>query len=254
MEELRLVNLDSFNKQINAVVVGASGGIGYALVRQLKSHPSVARVHALTRNPDAIISEQDEKLHVLCVDILDERNLIDAAECFYDTPIDLLVVASGMLHGEDVEPEKSLRALQSESFIEVMQINALAPMLVAKHFIPRMNRHRKAVFSVISARVGSISDNRLGGWYSYRASKAALNMLLKTLSIEANRTMPNLIIAGLHPGTVDTGLSKPFQRNVKPEKLFTPSQSAEYLLNVVNDLSVGQSGDIFAWDGQQIVP
>jgi len=249
-----VVNLDSFNKQINAVVIGASGGIGYALVRQLISHPSVALVHALTHNPDALVWELDEQLRVLCVDILDERSLIDAAECFSDTPIDLLIVATGILHGEDVEPEKSLRALQSESFLEVMQINALAPMLVAKHFIPRMNRLRKAVFSVISARVGSISDNRLGGWYSYRASKAALNMLLKTLSIESNRTMPNLIIAGLHPGTVDTGLSKPFQRNVKPAKLFTPSQSAEYLLNVVNGLSVGQSGDIFAWDGLQIAP
>lgn len=249
-----MVNLNSFDKQINAVVVGASGGIGQALVQKLLDHPSIAQVHALTRNKAAFNIGFDERLQVHAVDILDENSIRTAAERFADTPIDLIVVASGVLHGDGVAPEKSLRSLQSESFLEVMQINALAPMLVAKHFLHRMNRRGKAVFSVISARVGSISDNRLGGWYSYRASKAALNMLIKTLSIECARSAPNVIVVGLHPGTVDTELSKPFQRNVKPEKLFTPAQSAGYLLNVVDNLSVEQSGNVFAWDSQMIAP
>ncbi|MDI3324122.1 SDR family NAD(P)-dependent oxidoreductase [Pontibacterium granulatum] len=253
-EKHPMVNLDSFDRRMNVVVAGASGGIGHALVQQLVSHPSVAQVHALTRNPDQLLLEQKDKLCVHHVDILDEASLSEAAKHFRSITIDLFIVASGILHGAGLAPEKSLRALQSDSFIEVMQINALAPMLVAKHFLPRMTRDGKAVFSVISARVGSISDNRLGGWYTYRASKAALNMLLKTLSIESSRTMPNLIVAGLHPGTVDTGLSKPYQRNVKPEKLFTPDQSAAFLLNVVNGLSVEQSGKVLAWDGQQVDP
>lgn len=248
-----MVTLDSFQNKINAVVVGASGGIGKALVEQLLAYPSVAQVHALTRNADSFQSSS-EKLKVSAVDILDETSVERASESVSDTPVDLLIIASGILHGENVSPEKSLRTFQRDSFAQVMEVNTIAPMLVAKHFLSKMNRRDRSVFSVISARVGSISDNRLGGWYSYRASKAALNMLLKTLSIESRRTMPNLIIAGLHPGTVDTRLSKPFQRNVKPEKLFTPDQSATYLLNVVNDLSVEQSGNLFAWDGQLIEP
>jgi NAD(P)-dependent dehydrogenase (short-subunit alcohol dehydrogenase family) len=115
-----------------------------------------------------------------------------------------------------------------------------------------MPRDRRAVFAALSARVGSIGDNRLGGWHSYRASKAALNMILRNLAVELGRTHPQAVVAGLHPGTVDTGLSAPFQRGVKPEKLFTADHSAERLLTVLERLTPADSGGVFAWDGQRI--
>jgi len=132
------------------------------------------------------------------------------------------------------------------------RINAIGPALVAKHFLPLLTRERKAMFAALSARVGSIEDNQLGGWHAYRASKAALNMLLKTLSIELARQNPTAICVGLHPGTVDTRLSGPFQRGVPEGKLFSPQKSARHLLNVLDTLSPEQSGQIFAWDGQRI--
>ena len=127
-------------------------------------------------------------------------------------------------------------------------------MMIAKNLQPLMKARQKTVFAALSARVGSISDNRLGGWYSYRASKAALNMLLKTLAIETRRRNPQQIIVGLHPGTVDTALSQPFQKNVKPGALFTADDSARYLLNVIDGLSAEQSGGIFDWQGREITP
>ena len=124
--------------------------------------------------------------------------------------------------------------------------------MTAKYFVPLLRRDEKAVFAALSARVGSISDNRLGGWYAYRASKAALNMVLKTTAIEIGRRFKNQIIVGLHPGTVDTPLSKPFQANVPADKLFTPEFSAERLLTVIDGLTAADSGNLFDWAGERI--
>jgi NAD(P)-dependent dehydrogenase (short-subunit alcohol dehydrogenase family) len=132
------------------------------------------------------------------------------------------------------------------------RINAIGPALVARHFLPLLAADRKSAFAALSARVGSIGDNGLGGWHAYRASKAALNMLLKTLAIELARRNPGALCVGLHPGTVDTGLSRPFQRGVPEGKLFTPRQSARLLLNVLDGLSTEHTGQVFAWDGQRI--
>ena len=123
---------------------------------------------------------------------------------------------------------------------------------MAKHFIPLLRKQQKSVLAALSARVGSISDNNLGGWYSYRASKSALNMLLKTTSIEVARRNKTASVIGLHPGTVDTGLSKPFQANVKPEKLFTPEFAAECILKNIDKATAETSGSVFAWDGSPI--
>jgi len=133
-----------------------------------------------------------------------------------------------------------------------MLVNALGPSLIAKYLLTHMKKDKKTVFAALSARVGSISDNRLGGWYAYRASKAALNMLIKTLAIEYHRRNQQLLIIGLHPGTVDTDLSKPFQRNVTPEKLFTADYSVGQLLSVIDGLIEDDSGGCFAWDGKRI--
>ncbi|MCO4759721.1 MAG: SDR family NAD(P)-dependent oxidoreductase [Oceanospirillaceae bacterium] len=247
-----MISLQSFGRNLNAVVVGASGGIGSALVCHLLACHDVNSVTAFSRSEysidEEIPAEERRKLRCLNIDLMSEGSIIGASALLEETPIDLIIVATGILHSTEVQPEKSLRTLESDSFSVVMQMNALAPMLVAKHFLPRVNKQGKSVFVALSARVGSISDNRLGGWYSYRASKAALNMLLKTFSVESRRTHPHLIVAGLHPGTVNTRLSQPFQRNVDPEKLFSPPQSAGYLLNVIDLLDTKNSGGVFAWD------
>ncbi len=165
----------------------------------------------------------------------------------------VVIVASGLLHAADgLSPEKSMRALDAVAMQRLFAVNAIGPALVAKHFMPLMPRQGRVVFAAVSARVGSISDNRLGGWYGYRASKAALNQLIRTLSIEWSRTARDSICVGLHPGTVDTALSAPFQGNVSAGSLFTPAHSAGALLQVLDQLTPAQTGRVFAWDGLEV--
>jgi NAD(P)-dependent dehydrogenase (short-subunit alcohol dehydrogenase family) len=233
----------------NVVVFGASGGIGGALVAQLAADPSVARIHAASRRA---IAYSDSKIIPLSFDLSDESTIADAAATV-GAPLDLVCVATGMLHRDGgPAPEKSLRAIDAEAIAELFRVNTIGPALIAKHFAPLLPRDRRSVFAALSARVGSIADNRLGGWHSYRASKAALNMLMVNLAIELRRTHPQAIVASLHPGTVDTALSAPFQRGVVPEKLFSSEDSARYLLGVLNRLTPEDSGGLFAWDGARI--
>jgi NAD(P)-dependent dehydrogenase (short-subunit alcohol dehydrogenase family) len=209
-----------------------------------------AAIHALSRSPQ----QGGGNVHHQFIDIAEEESIGAAAEvASRDGPLDLVVVASGILHRDSaLQPEKSMRALDAEALLEVLRVNAVGPAMVAKHFLPRLRTEHKTVFAALSARVGSISDNRLGGWASYRASKAALNMLLKTLAIEHARRWPDSVVVALHPGTVDTPLSKPFSRRVPAERLFAPAQSAGYLLRVIDDLTPAVTGGFFAWDGTPI--
>ena len=133
-------------------------------------------------------------------------------------------------------------------------VNTIGPTLVGKYFIPFLRKDARSVFAFLSARVGSISDNKLGGWYSYRASKTALNQIIKNFSIEVKRSNANAIFVGLQPGTVKSYLSKPFEKNVKADKLFTPDYSAEKLLDVISNLTNENSGKVYAWDGEEIGP
>ena len=222
-----------------AVVIGATGGLGAAVFQALEESGRYAVVHALSRAETGF-------------DLEAEASIAEAAQRVAKGPSPALVfVATGVLHN-GFEPERSWRALAADHMLRDYRINAVGPALVAKHFLPLLPRDRRAVFAALSARVGSIGDNRLGGWHSYRASKAALNMLLRNLSVELGRTHPQAVVAGLHPGTVDTGLSAPFQKGVKPEKLFTADHSAERLLAVINGLTPADSGGVFAWDGARI--
>lgn len=244
------IRLSTFHANANVAVLGASGGIGSALTKQLAADPSVGRVNAIARSSVLVASD---KIRHISADILDEHSLQRAAdEAGADDLLDLVIVATGILHNGALQPEKRLAELGPESFIDVIRINALGPALAAKYFLPKMRRGCKTVFAAISARVGSIADNRLGGWASYRASKSALNMLLKTAAIEQSRTRPQSVVAGLHPGTVATGLSEPFRRNVPQDRLFSPEQSAGYLLNVIDGLDSEDTGGFFAWDGKNI--
>lgn len=221
-----------------AVVIGASGGIGGAVVERLTASGRFAVVHTLSRSTG--------------FDLEDEATISAAAARVADGPSPTLVfVATGVLHHGEA-PERTYRALTAEHLLRDYRINTVGPALVMKHFAPLLPRDRRAVFAALSARVGSIGDNRLGGWHSYRASKAALNMLLKNLSIELARSHPQAVVAGLHPGTVDTGLSEPFQRGVVPDRLFAPAFSAERLLSVLDGLTPADSGGVFAWDGVRV--
>ena len=234
-----------------AVVIGASGGLGSALVRRLADEPGVSRVHALARtSPDA----SDPKVRPGTIDVTDESSIQKAAAAVReDGAPTLVIVATGILHDANgLAPEKRMQDMSRDAFDRVFAINAFGPALVAKHFLPLFARGERTVFAALSARVGSISDNRLGGWAAYRASKAALNMLLKTLAIEHARTRPESAVIGLHPGTVDTELSRPFQGNVPDGKLFTADRAAGHLLDVIDSVTSADSGNLFAWDGSRI--
>ena len=233
-----------------AVVIGASGGIGSALVAQLADDSRFGRVLALSR---AAVTADDSRIVRAPIDVTDEASIAAAAaQARALGAVRLVIVATGMLHGDGVRPEKHWGALKGETLAQLFAVNSIGPALVAKHFLPLLPRAGRSVFAAISARVGSIEDNRLGGWYAYRASKAALNMLLKNFAIELKRRAPEAVCIGLHPGTVDTRLSQPFQDNVAPGKLFSPGESAAHLLRVIDGVTAADSGCVFAWDGARI--
>lgn len=236
----------------NIAIIGSSGAIGSAFVRILSSRFPNSTVHAFSRN-----SQEFDSSNVTAniIDFDDEKSMAKAANLASDQlPLDMVVVTTGVLYTESIMPEKSLKELSAKKFHYLFKVNTVIPALIAKHFLPKLNKNQHSIFAALSARVGSISDNQLGGWYAYRASKSALNMIIKNAAIEIARTNPNAIIVGLHPGTVDSNLSKPFQNSVPSGRLFTPENSAQSLLKVLDGLSVSESGKCFAWDGQEIKP
>lgn len=243
-----------FPNPVNVCVVGASGGIGSAFVDLIAQDPQVSKVFACSRS---LAEGADPKIYALSLDFYDERSIAQAAETLKQHgALHVTIIASGLLHDEsgDLGPEKSMRDLSMEKMRRVFEVNTFGPALAAKYFLPLMPREERAIFAALSARVGSIGDNRLGGWHAYRASKTALNMMLKNFSIEMARRYKEAIIVGLHPGTVNTALSEPFQGNVPDGKLFTPDYSAQKMLEVLDGLEAENSGQVFAWDGKRIEP
>ena len=226
-----------------AVIIGASGGIGSAFVTELNARGRYSDVVGFSRHSAPPIN------------LLDEASIADAASQLGQAglALRLIIVATGILHSADKGPEKSLRELDPEWMIENYRLNAVGPALIAKHFLPLMPKNGPACTAFLSARVGSISDNRLGGWHSYRASKAALNMLVRNISVEWQRKNPQALIVGLHPGTVETPLSAPFKGNPAHDR-FPPAQAARQMLDVLERLSPDQSGQLFAYDGSLIAP
>jgi len=232
-----------------AVVVGAGGGIGGALVAVLEASGRFDDVHALSRRP----ASDRGCVRGGLIDVTDEASIASAAARI-EAPVDLVITATGLLHEAGRMPEKALGELDGAALARVFEINSIGPALVFKHFVPLLAKGRRAVIAAMSARVGSISDNRSGGWYGYRASKAALNMIVKSAAIEIRRSRPEAVCVALHPGTVDTPLSRPFQARVPAGTLFTPAWSAERLLSVIDALTPENSGRIFDWDGHEIIP
>lgn len=237
---------------LNIAIIGSSGSIGNALTNHLSVLYPNSDIHAFSRtqnNPYA----SNVRTHIL--KSYDEEEMMKAAHiASADRSVDLTILATGMLHDGDIMPEKSLRDISAEKLRRIYEVNTILPALSAKHFLPVLNKNSKSVFAALSARVGSIGDNQLGGWYAYRASKTALNMIIKCASIEMARLNRNAIVIGLHPGTVDSPLSRPFQSKIAAQKLFSPQDAAEKLVTVINNLSIEHSGKCFAWDGQEIEP
>jgi NAD(P)-dependent dehydrogenase (short-subunit alcohol dehydrogenase family) len=234
----------------NIAILGASGAIGMAISQRLSTDYPNAQIHAFSRSGTGANGANIQHYRI---DYKDASSIENAASIVAQSgPPDLVFVATGLLHDGDLMPEKSLRDLSADKFQQLFAANTIFPAIAMKHFLPTIAKDQRAVFAAISARVGSISDNRLGGWYAYRASKAALNMLIKNASIEMARRHKQAVIVGLHPGTVDSALSKPFQGHVPDGKLFTPDYSAQQMLSVLETLSAADSGKCFAWDGQEV--
>ena len=235
-----------------AVVIGANGGIGRALVAALRLDARYGHVVGLSRRRPADLIDDAGQTWIKA-DILEPRSLLAAAQraTSLGTPT-RVIVATGALHGPGMRPEKSLRTLSADALAEVFEINAIGPALVAQHFLPAMPRDRATVFATLSARVGSIADNATGGWYSYRAAKAALNMIIRSAAVEHARSHPLGACVAIHPGTVATPLSRPFIGRTPPARLFTPQIAAVQILRVLDGLSPEATGGFYAWDGAAI--
>jgi NAD(P)-dependent dehydrogenase (short-subunit alcohol dehydrogenase family) len=240
--------IDSKGSPKAALIVGASGGIGSALVDALIADPGYDVIFAFSRAPKGNMSSK--VIEIVC-DPLDPESL-EAAVSRLNHPVSRTIITTGMLHNDVQTPEKSWRTLDGERLARSFAINSIAPALTIAAIIPHLPRKERSEIAVLGARVGSISDNRNGGWYGYRASKAALAMLIKTFSIDLARSHPDCICALLHPGTVDTAMSKPFQGGVAVEKLFTSAFSAQSMVRVLDHLTPLDSGNHFAWDGSLI--
>ncbi|XP_028800356.1 uncharacterized protein LOC114755660 isoform X1 [Neltuma alba] len=251
-----------------SMVQGASRGIGLEFVKQLLENDDKGHVIATCRNPNGsigLVNLKDkfaERLRTLPLDVTVESTIEATAREIKETHghLNLLINASGILSIPEVlHPETTLSKVEKSSLMLAYEVNAVGPILVIKHMWPLLKvgggfgtERSVAVVASLSARVGSIGDNRLGGWHSYRSSKAALNQLTKTISVELARKKDPIACILLHPGTVDTDLSKPFQRNVSKDKLFTKEFSAQKLLTIINNVKKHDNGKFFAWDGQEI--
>jgi NAD(P)-dependent dehydrogenase (short-subunit alcohol dehydrogenase family) len=223
-----------------AIVIGATGGIGAALADALTAGGHYERVLRLSRDSAPQI------------DLLDEASIAAAAAFAASLvlPIRLIMVATGVLKSDEISPEKSWRDLDPATLAKSFALNTIGPALILKHFLPLLPRDGRSVFAALSARVGSIGDNRLGGWYGYRASKTALNQLIRTASIELGRTRPDAICVALHPGTVETSLSAPFIK--AGLDIQSPRQSADRLIEVMGQLSSTDTGQFFDHLGKSI--
>lgn len=229
--------LASLPQGYRALVIGAAGGIGAAFVRALAADARCAGVTGLHRRSSPP------------VDLADEAGQAAAAAALAgQAPFQLIINAAGLLHGPLGLPEKKLGDLNAAQLLASFTANTIGPALLLRHFSPLMGRQR-GLLVMLSAKVGSIGDNRLGGWYGYRASKAALNMLVKTAAIELRRSQPHTVLVALHPGTVDTALSKPFRG---AEIGRPPDLAAAQMLAVIDRLQPEDSGSFVAWDGQRL--
>jgi len=226
----------SLSHGYSALVLGASGGIGQAFRRQLEMDGGCGKVVCLSRREDGL-------------DVTDEDSVLRAADRLKSESFDLILCATGALTINGLGPERSLRQISQHSMMAQFAVNAVGPALVLKHFVPLLERRKRVIFAVLSARVGSIGDNALGGWISYRSSKAALNQIVHTAAIEVTRANASSLLIAVHPGTVETELSAPFSSG---HKRFEPDDAARRILEMLDGLTPDRTGGFFAYDGTAI--
>ncbi|MGD2128647.1 MAG: SDR family oxidoreductase [Lysobacterales bacterium] len=242
------------------LVIGASRGIGLALVRAQLNDDQAARVIATfrpQRGPgelEALADRHDHRLLILPLEVTDDSSIEMFARRIgsLEGGFDIAVHAAGFLHEGGIQPEKTLDHCDRHALRHLFEVNSIGPLMLARALLPLQSRQRRFTFAALSAMVGSIGDNRLGGWYGYRASKAALNQFLRTLANECRVRFPNAAILAVHPGTTDTGLSRPFQRNVPRERLYAPETTAARILDVIGQPGQGPTGAFLNWDGTEI--
>ncbi len=230
--------MTSLNPGYRALVLGASGGIGGAFAAAIKADPACGSVTELSRSLDGF-------------DITDDAAVGSAAARLSDAGLkfDLILCATGALVIDGNGPEKTIKAIQGDVMAAQFALNAIGPALALKHFAPLLSTEGKSVFATLSARVGSIGDNKLGGWISYRSAKSALNQITRTSAIEIARLRPKSVVVAMHPGTVDTGFSGGFS---KGHDRIQPAESVAMMLSVLDRLEPAQTGGFFAYDGQPI--
>ncbi|MDW5315855.1 SDR family NAD(P)-dependent oxidoreductase [Rhizobium sp. PL01] len=221
----------------SALVIGASGGIGSAVARQLEMDGNCRKVVRLSRRKDGF-------------DVTDENSVHRTAEALKTEEFDLIFCATGALTIDGLGPEKSIRQITYASMTAQFAVNAVGPALILKHFLPLIAKKKRVIFALLSARVGSIGDNALGGWISYRSSKAALNQIVHTAAIEISRINPSSLIVAVHPGTVSTSLSEPFSSGHARSE---PDEAASRILRMLDELKSEDTGKFYAYDGTPIV-
>ncbi len=243
-----MINIENKNifSKAKVAIIGASGGIGSTVSQKIKE-----------LDPENVVIEivrSKTKKNQFEMDMLNEGSVARCANEIKDQFGDLDVVfnATGLLHTKDHTPERTYKEIDLSYLEEIFKVNTYIPFMITKYFAPILTKDSSSIIAFMSARLGSISDNNLGGWYSYRSAKTALNMLIKTLSIELSYSNRNAICVGLHPGTVDTQLSKPFTQRVRNKKVFTRDEAAEYLISILNNIDQTDNGKIIDWQGVRI--
>jgi NAD(P)-dependent dehydrogenase (short-subunit alcohol dehydrogenase family) len=255
-------NLKTINtpNQSNVLIVGANQGIGLGFVKKILEKAEFNKIYATYRRQEsaaellALAAAYPEQICCLAVDVTEEKQIEKAAARIREEggKLHLAVNCAGILQEGDIKPEKSLKQINPAHLLRYFQVNSMGSLLLAKHLLPLFRHGERSILAAISAKVGSIGDNQLGGWYGYRASKAALNMFMHNIAIEYRRTSPRTIVVMLHPGTTDTRLSQPFQKNVPAGKLYSVERTVSQLLEVMANLTEEDSGHFFSWDGTQL--
>lgn len=241
------------DKKTASLIIGAGSGIGSAVIQRLADERPDSDILAVSRVPAVLPERHAQSVQTFTCDYSETgiAQLVKQLTPWHGR-IGLVVISTGVLHTATIRPEKRAEDLHMDSMLEVLRINSVVPSLWLMRLLPALGGSRPCLVFTLSARVGSISDNHKGGWYSYRASKAALNMVIKTAAIEYARRAPNVKLVAFHPGTVDTGLSRPFQRNVPEGKLFSADFVAERLLTISSDLPIDGDASYLDWAGKTI--
>jgi NAD(P)-dependent dehydrogenase (short-subunit alcohol dehydrogenase family) len=236
---------------MNICIIGSTGAIGNAFLEYYIADNTVTNIYSFSRSKLEI--DKASSIKNFQIDIENEDSIKKASEEVRGVAFDLVIVATGILYTDEFGPEKSIRDLSFNKFEKIFKANTVGPAIIGKYFLPLLNKSSISKMCFLSAKVGSISDNRLGGWYSYRASKTALNQIIKNFSIEISRSNKQAIIVGLQPGTVSSKLSEPFTKPGQ-SNLFTPEESVRHLVSVIDELEIDNNGSMLSWDGSIIQP